>query len=168
MLSDQVIVTATTFRKDEDVCIHIRNYDRGPKGLYPTKYGVKLTLGQWKLLERNMCIIDETLADIKEGTDTSLSIHLGSNVYVKVNTEYDGVNIRHWWWCKDSESVKPTRKGVYLLPKQWDILTKCFNDIEQAIPELKQVELCCDHHYNEDCTLKCTFCNPNPVKDSPC
>jgi hypothetical protein len=137
MLSDQIILTATTFMKDEVECIHIRHYDRGIKGLYPIKCGVKLTLGQWKLLERNMCIIVDTLADIKEGadvgTDASLSIHLGSNVYVKVNTEYDGVNIRQWRWCADSESMKPTRKGIYLLPKQWGILKTCFSDIEEAI-----------------------------------
>jgi hypothetical protein len=143
MLTEKVFVTAKTFKGDEEVCIHIeKNYLEGPKGLCPTtKCGVKLSLGQWKLLERNMDRIDETLSEIREGKDINFSLHLGANVYVKMNPKFVGVNIRHWWWCKGTNSLNPTRKGVFLVPLEWDILTECSKDIEQAIPELEYAKM---------------------------
>jgi hypothetical protein len=164
MLTEQVFVIAKTFKGDEDVFIHIRNYDIGPKGLRPSERGVKLSLEHWKHLECKMNIIDETLSDIQEGRNTHFSVHLGSNIYIEVDTEFGGVDIRHWYWCKDSASVKPTRRGIFLLPEQWNILVSCCKDIEEAIPELEHIELCFDNHHNE--ASACTFCTPNPVKDS--
>ena len=146
--------------------IHIRNYDIGPKGLCPTERGVKLSLEHWKNLERNMYIIDENLSDIKEGRNTHFSKHLGSNIYVEVDTEFEGVDIRQWYWCKDSATVKPTRRGIFLDPIRWGILTSRCKDIERAIPGLEYIELCYDNHHNEISELVCSFCTPNPNKYS--
>ena len=108
-----------------------------------------------------MEFINEILTDIKDGKDSSCSLHLGSNIYVEVNTEFDGVNIRHWHWCEDSECLKPTRKGVYLTPVQWDKLTLCCMYLEYAIPELEFTKLCYERHHNKVDVLTCAFCTPN-------
>jgi hypothetical protein len=152
MLSEQVFVTAKTLRGDDDVCIYIRNYNRTPKGLLCSGklLGVKLSLGQWKQLIGNMKNIGEALVDIKKGRDTSYMEQLGSDTYVRVNTGFVGVTIRHW--RRNKNNLIPTKRAVSLDPLQWNLLTTCLNiTVINIIMKTRG--------------LTCSFCLPNLIND---
>jgi hypothetical protein len=118
VLTERVILTvktSKTYRSDEEVFIHIRNYDKNHR------HEVKMSLGQWKHLERVMWRIDQVLDDVENGKNITphfrCRYHIGGEINVSVfDDEFEGVNIRHWRW--NAHDVFPTRRRVTLLPEQ--------------------------------------------------
>jgi hypothetical protein len=74
-----------------------------------------------------------------------------------------GVDIRQWWWCKESQSMKPSRKGIFLSLSQWEKLKDTFEIMNDFVPELKDAVPCSmeGDHQNQMGFLQCSFCNPN-------
>ncbi|XP_041356360.1 uncharacterized protein LOC121373698 [Gigantopelta aegis] len=158
-IGQNVYVMAQTWK--QELLIHIRKFDSDKGKTFPTKRGIALTLKHW--VELSMCTsqIDETIAALKERKEEKLFHHLGANMYVSVDKNIAGVDIRQWWWCVDT--VKPSRKGIFLSLQQWSKLKDCFEMMSDFVPELKSIVPCAmqDDHQNQMGFLQCSFCNPN-------
>ena len=97
-----------------DITIHIRKYDSDKGKTFPTKRGIALTLKHWIELSIYIDKIEESIAALKDTKDYKLFQHIGANVHVSVDKNIIGVDIRQWWWCEESQSMKPSRKGIFL------------------------------------------------------
>jgi hypothetical protein len=125
----------------------------------PTKKGIRLPLGRWKILTNDTMFIDEAL---EKGQAHSL--HLGGNVYCKVSEHGVCVDIRQYWTPPDHEGdVVPTKKGICLRPAEYFKLKEVVKKIGDAVPELNGVVPCYaqSDHINQMGYLRCAECNPN-------
>jgi hypothetical protein len=158
-IGQHVYVVASEWKGD--IAIHIRKYDSDKGKTFPTKRGITLTLKHWVELCTYKSEIDETITALKQGKDVKLFHHLGANVHISVDKNIAGVDIRQWWWCVDT--VKPSRKGIFLSLQQWEKLKDCFTVMCDFVPELKSIVPCImqDDHQNQMGYLQCSFCNPN-------
>jgi hypothetical protein len=138
-----------------EIRIDIREYQNGA----PTKKGISLPLGRWKILSNDTIVIDEALEK-----KTERSLHLGGNVYCKVAENNVCVNIRQYWCPPDQDgSIFPTKKGICLRPAEYIKLKEAMKDIGEAVPELNTVVPCYaqSDHLNQLGYLQCAECNPN-------
>jgi hypothetical protein len=77
-----------------EIRIDIREYQNG----FPTKKGISLPLGCWKILTSDTIVIDEALEK-----RTEHSLHLCRNVYCKVAENNVCMNIRQYWCAPDQD-----------------------------------------------------------------
>ena len=158
-IGQHVYVVASVWKGD--IAIHIRKFDSDKGKTFPTKRGIALTLKHWVELSSCTSQVDETISDLKERKDVNLFHHIGANMYVSVDKNIAGVDIRQWWDCNDD--VKPSRKGIFLSLQQWEKLKGCLEIMIDFVPELKGVVPCMmqEDHQNQMGYLQCSFCNPN-------
>ena len=157
-IGQNVYVTATPWK--EEILIHIRKFD-SDKGSFPTKRGIALTLKHWVELCASKSQVDETITALKERKEEKLFSHIGANVYVSVDKNFTGVDIRQWWWCDNA--IKPSKKGIFLSLSQWEKLKDCFEILSDFVPELKDTVPCMmqEDHQNQEGYIRCNFCNPH-------
>ena len=91
---------------------------------YPTKNGVSINLSRWKELVEKADEIMETVQKLVADQDVKLFHHLGGNIHVSVNTGVYSVDLRQWWLPEDSDTLRPTRRGIGLRLLEWEKL-KC-------------------------------------------
>ncbi|KAJ8303809.1 hypothetical protein KUTeg_018732 [Tegillarca granosa] len=138
--------------------VHLRLYQVGFRGSYPTKKGVALNLEMWKKLEeRYIEDIDYAIKnfDNKE-EEINTRIHLGR--------PFARVDVRRWFMPADDHEIVPTQKGVSLTFKQWDYVKNAMQLVRQLLgEELDKVTFCEDSndHQNQLGYLRCSNCNPN-------
>jgi hypothetical protein len=126
----------------------------------PTKKGISLSLGRWKILV-------DSIEDIDEALDHGRAYirHLGGNVYCKVEERCVCVDIRQYWKPLGQDAVVPTKKGICLRPEEYKKLKDIVPDIGGVIPELDGVVPCYlrSDHQNQEGLLECSECNPNGI-----
>ncbi|KAJ8311293.1 hypothetical protein KUTeg_011154 [Tegillarca granosa] len=111
-LGDERYVVLKSFKGVMQV--HIRQFEIGAKGPFPTSKGVALNLEKWKKLEEmHADDIDLSVNNFdKNDENVACKIHLGSNYYVSVKKPIARVDIRRWFLPLDSDVIVPTKKGI--------------------------------------------------------
>lgn len=164
-LGDERYVVAKPYKGKMQV--HIRQFEIGDRGRYPTTRGVALNLEKWKKLEEvYVKDIDYIVENFRHGEEKTLNckIHLGSNIYITVKHPIARVDIRCWWLPQDRDEVVPTKKGISLTFAQWDNLKNSMTLIKELLSEeLEEVVFCenSNDHLNQMGYLSCSNCNPN-------
>ena len=122
----------------------------------PTKKGISLTLMRWKNWDNYVEHVDRALEDKK-----AYSCHVGGNVYCTIDEGSKCVDLRQYW--KPEETVVPTKKGLCLRPREYDVLKQLIPEIINTLPELNAVIPCYlqSDHMNQEGALQCTECTPN-------
>lgn len=123
-----------------------------------------MTLQRWQQLMWQKEDIQEAIRKHKAGEDVHYSCDLGGNNYIQVNSGFTVVDLRKFWLPKGKTEVQPTRRGIALKFEEYDILMKLKAEIDQAVPELEEVQPCWmseDHMYHQMGMLRCPECNPN-------
>lgn len=161
-IGDELYVVAKTY--NNQLQIHIRQFHKYDKDVYPTKKGVTLSLCRWRLLE-SFKNIDKYFENYYSDTTTEdgeeESLHLGGGIYATMNHEYPVVNLRHWWKPKDSDKPMPTKRGVMINKAKWVQLTNSMSVMRDFVPELNDVSIgCIEDHANQIGMLQCAECNP--------
>ena len=152
-------VTAKKWKGEMRIDVRRYNFD-----FFPTKKGISLNLSRWLILGQTIKEIDQALADIKGGTSVSYMDHLGGNVYVTISNTFPIVNIRQWYVCPKSDTLKPGNKGIALSPYQWSKLKDVIAILpEEYVPELKTAKPCyaSDDHANQEGYFNCPECRPS-------
>ncbi|KAJ8319640.1 hypothetical protein KUTeg_002820 [Tegillarca granosa] len=167
-LGDERYVVAVPFKGE--LKIHIRQYEVGNKGRYPTNRGVALNLEKWKKLEELYSSEVDTLINKfdREGETVDCKYHLGSNFYVSVKRLIARVDIRRWFLPQDAENIVPTRKGISLTFAQWNYVKSAMSLIRQLLrKELDETDFCenSGDHHNQMGYFSCANCNPNGYMD---
>lgn len=146
--------------------VHIRQYEKGDNGLFPTNRGIALNLEKWKKLEELYSEeIDQSVAQFRNATEeVDLMQHLGSNYYVSVKRPVARVDIRRWFLPPNASEIKPTRKGISLTFQQWNHVKGAMKLIKQLLTkELDEIVYCeySNDHQNQMGFFTCANCNPN-------
>ncbi len=102
------------------------------------------------------------LQKIMEGQEVHQKWHLGSNLYVSVDSPYKCVQIREWNQTPSGRCLA-TRIGISLSPSSFKKLCSIDVDMDKLIPELCDTTRCAfsPDHQNMLGALACGFCNPN-------
>lgn len=160
-IGGDIYVVAKTY--NNQLQIHVRQFNRYDTQLYPTKKGVTLTLSRWRMLEFSQKDLDKYFEDYLSGSiSEEHSIHLGGGIYVTVNNKFPVINIRHWWKPNDETEPKPTKRGLILNRDKWSLLKDVMTLIRDFVPELNDASIGCDEedHQNQLGMLRCRECNP--------
>ena len=155
----------------DDTYIHIREYIQTDDGKdIPSKKGIALTPGRWKLLTMYTEQIDEAMQSFLDDRPTALSLHLGGNVYLTLKTGYPCVDIRQFYMAEGETEIRATKRGIALKFAEYEKLKTCIEDLKTYIPELEDVIPCCfsSYHSNQLTWYACPECCPNQMgQDSP-
>ncbi|KAJ8311904.1 hypothetical protein KUTeg_010544 [Tegillarca granosa] len=167
-LGDERYVVLKSFKGVMQV--HIRQFEIGAKGPFPTSKGVALNLEKWKKLEEmHADDIDLSVNNFdKNDENVACKIHLGSNYYVSVKKPIARVDIRRWFLPLDSDVIVPTKKGISLTFKQWSYLKNSMTVVRQLVSkELDETVYCeqTNDHLNQMGYFACSNCNPNGYMD---
>ncbi len=145
--------------------INVREYQSyvGSDKLYPTKKGIALTVENWLDLKMAFDDINKELVKVSAKEKVDFSQHIGRNIRASVLTDWPGVDIRQWWLPENAEKVVPTKKGIRLIPEEWEKLTKLAETLHRVLPELAYAIPCSlrGDHQNQQGMLSCSHCNPN-------
>ena len=113
--------------------IHIRIYEKYSSSdkLFPTKTGIAFPLMRFQSLCFTTNLVDEAILKKEE-----VSQHLGGNVSISTNKDFQTVDIRHFFLLKDK--LQATKKGINLRFSEWENLKKFIDIAEQYTPSLSQ------------------------------
>jgi hypothetical protein len=116
-----------------EIRIDIREYQNG----FPTKKGISLPMGRWKIWAESTENIDEALSK-----GSAYCLHLGGNIYCKVAENNVCVDIRQYWSPPDQDGIVPTKKAICLRPAEYIKLKEVMSIIGASIPELNAIVPC--------------------------
>lgn len=124
---------------------------------YPTKVGVNLITTRWKMLQTLTNTIDREL----QQTTNPRKYHLGGLVMAEVLPRGQFLDIRKYWLPDTQDTPVPTRKGITLDLKQWNLLKFHLNTIhDKCVPELTELVDCMSSHQNQEGYFDCVECYP--------
>lgn len=66
----------------------------------------------------NENMVTDSLHEILNIEEVSICLHLGGNVFLKMNSPNKVVDIRQWWIPDAEQDFKHTRKGIALKPDE--------------------------------------------------
>lgn len=192
-LSDRRYVTVSKRGAGKGQTINVREYEQYAVGglLYPCKRGLFLTEDNWAEIMAIKDDVNETLQRVQDqgakrpaqmvdgepvlvGEEEKEEIcskwHVGSNVFIVVETGWPFVNLRRWWIPPDSEeedTLVPTKRGLCLRPEEWKRLIGYNDKLETLIPDLVTALPHClrKDHQNQLALELCSHCNPSVDPD---
>jgi len=102
--------------------------------LIPTKKGMSLTVGRWKLLVEVIEMSDSGLKN-----NSSQKMHLGDNVYASVRGGNPYIDIRQYWKPFNKDDIVPSKKVICLHSTEDKKLKTMFSVIGDSFPDMKVV-----------------------------
>lgn len=164
-LGRSIFVVVTKF--EGEVYLHIRKYEEQGDKKFPTKTGTCLTPLRWKTFVDFLPEMENCVNMYDHDETVEYKRHLGGNWYVSINKGYPCVDIRKFWLPEQEERVVATRKGIALGFKEFRLLSKLVEEINQNIPEMVDIVPCHrrDDHQNQLGALRCPECNPNAFQN---
>lgn len=137
--------------------VHIRQYTRYGKRLYPTKIGINLTPSRFMVLLYSIDAIKLNVEKLRNGeTDVYLKVHLGGGIFARVSSNFHTVDIRRFFLPEGTSAPWPTRKGIALRLSEWDALVAHLDDISKLI----DAKPCFEDHPDLSTRLRCEECSP--------
>lgn len=135
---------------NEATYIHVRKLAREN---IPTREGISLTLQRCNELFMSLPYLDEAVQTMEQNQETCYRRHLGGNWYVTVQSGYNRVDIRKFWYPEDSKDLRATKKGVSLTFDQYRELRNGLYVLDTFVPELRGVMPCYSQagHDASDC-----------------
>jgi len=126
--------------------VHFRQYEcNEAKGTtFATPKGCSLTPDAFALLVINTPLIDKAVErmEIDGNLPQPLKVHLGNNVYCKIENDYKCVDIRHYFQPEGESKVVPTKKGLSLTFNEWKIFRDNIDRLKNLSAELNNA---CNH-----------------------
>ncbi len=126
--------------------IDIREWD----SYAPTQHGVTLSLQQWSNLIYRAHLINLTIQSICfDDVPDKKKFSLGGLLYVEVNIPTQQVDFRLHYEPEDGSYPLPSEAGITLNVDEWKIIYDLPNEIEEVVPEMKNISSCsCVEHVN--------------------
>ena len=102
----------------------------------PTKYGVSLSLSQWKVLCSATQVVDNLISRVKDEEPVDWRYHLGEDVYVIIKAPQLTIHFRKYFVPNGEWTLHPTKIGVILSHYEWKELKKTIPLFEEREPEM--------------------------------
>jgi len=146
---------------NDDLMIHIRQYDEGNGKIYPTRQGVSFNKVRWATFIRYLDDMKRSV-DLRDNQPVDYYQHVGGRYYVTISKDYRCVNIRRYFMPPNATKEQPTRSGIALRLSEWDSLLLKIRELQERLPELKLAKPCYSSpdHANQQGYLDCIVCNP--------
>jgi hypothetical protein len=147
---------------NDEVMVHIREYDEGNGKLYPTRKGASFNKVRWARFIRHIDDMERSVDLLKANQPVDYYQHIGGRYYASVSKEYRCVNIRRYFMPPNATKEIPTRSGIALRLAEWDCLLLKIRELQERLPELKLAKPCYSNtdHANQEGYLACIECNP--------
>jgi hypothetical protein len=97
-----------------------------------------LNIQQVTELQSNIEIISETLDQTMRGDEAWGRFGVGNDVWVIVNSDIIGVDIRKFFFPENANLPHPTRKGIFLKYEEWKKLVNILRAIFILHPDILQ------------------------------
>lgn len=124
----------------------------------PTKDGISLTLQRCNELFMSLPFLEDALIRIEQNGDTFYTRHLGGNWHVTVQSGFNRVDIRKFWFSEGATELRATRKGVSLTFEQFRELKNGLRMLDSFVPELSHIVPCYSIPYHD--VSSCAECTP--------
>lgn len=134
--------------------IHIRKMIDGK---IPTQDGITLNLQRCNELFMSLSFLEESVRTMELNQDTFYRRHLGGNWHVTVQSGFNRVDIRKFWFPEGANDIRVTKKGVSLTFVQFRELRNGLRIIDSFVQELCDVVPCySDPNHDIANCLECT------------
>ena len=107
-----------------------------------TKRGILLTLQRWVSLLWMRVTIDAALQKVKNNEQVVFKTCVGGPIFVLMTSPLPLVNLREYYVDTENNQVKLSNRGILLRPSQWTKMMACADDLEKAIPKIKDILPC--------------------------
>jgi len=109
--------------------------------------------------------IESGLKSLRAGDTIAYRQSIGGGYYVSITTNFYCIDIRRFFLPYGETDVKPTRQGIALRLREWDVMKKIIDAVNDAYPTLGTTLPCYlgDDHQNQLGALNCRECNPFTV-----
>ena len=123
----------------------------------PTKDDISLTLQRCSELIMSLPLLDDAVSTMQQNNVTFYRRHLGGNWHVTIQSGFNRVDIRKFWFPVGAKELQATGKGVSLTFDQFRELKNGLKNITSYVPELNNIVVCYSNptHDVPNC-LKCT------------
>ena len=136
-LGNNRFVVVNTY--DGKTYVHIRKYEESQSRTFPTSSGVAMTVPVFAALMANLAEIDDAVKSLKdkEPNFSSFKVHLGNGVFCKIEKDYQCIDFRRYFVPEGEKAYIPTKKGLALTLKQWEIARERMEEIKNYIPPME-------------------------------
>jgi hypothetical protein len=125
----------------------------------------EMPIERFVLFRRCLDEATSNMRDLQRGNDIRYKEHLGGNMFIQVNTPFQGVNLRQFKNIGDSESVNliPDLAGIFLSRREWEEFLKTNEKMCDILPEVETTVPCSERidHCNQEGYYTCFECCPN-------
>jgi hypothetical protein len=126
---------------------------------------VTLPAKRWAVLITILPDIENSVNTLKTDQSVKFSTHLGGGYFTSVNTGFQCVDIREFYYNKKEKAPKPTKHGIALNLVQWDQFKEIIQLINIHFPRLSKTQMCI--HGDLDNMYKCSECRPFSQETPP-
>ena len=139
---------------NEQTYVHVRKLLRET---IPTKDGISLTLQWCSELIMSLPLLDDVVSTMQQNQVTFYRRNLGGNWQVTIQSGFNRVDIRKFWFPVGAKELQATRKGVSLTFDQFRELKNGLKSITSYVPELNNIVACySDPNHDVPNCLECT------------
>jgi hypothetical protein len=105
-------------------------------------------------------LIDQSVNSFIVKQHVDLKLHLGGGYYVSVTNGYEYVDVRLFYFNKQTGQPCPTRRGIALKFDEWLRVKEIFREIKLAFPEISNIEPCSNQpdHFTTEGYRSCEEC----------
>ena len=87
-------------------------------------------------------LLDDAVSTMQQNNVTFYRRHLGGNWHVTIQSGFNRVDIRKFWFPVGAKELQATRKGVFLTFDQFRELKNGLKNIISYVPELNNIVAC--------------------------
>jgi hypothetical protein len=123
---------------------------------------VTLSGRQFAQLVSFEALIDQSVNRLLVKQNVDFQTNLGGGFFASVQTGYNLVHIRSYYFCKFRGIPRPSKVGVALKLDEWSKLKEIFKEIMIKFPGLKRIVPCSAQpdHFTLEGFLSCDECQP--------
>ena len=144
-------------RFNNELLIHIREYETEGEKTYPTKKGVCLTPSILATLRVHQDEITQALVGVRSEKVGEFKIHVGKGIFCTISKKFCVINLRHFFELNGT--LTPTKKGLCLKSQEWAELKRILKEIMEVDKEILRAKPCLlSGNHTEPGS--CNVCNP--------
>ena len=144
-------------RFNNELMIHIREYETEGEKTYPTKKGVCFSPSIFATLRMHLDDILHALEGVKSGKVEEFKLHLGRGIFCTISKKVTLIDLRRWFELDGK--LTPTKKGLTLKSDEWADLKRIVYEVMDVDKEIRRANPCFFSRNHTE-PGSCQICNP--------
>ena len=119
---------------------------------------------RWSVFRSVIEQVTDVLKEVKDRKEVKFTHHIGGGYYISITSPYWCVDVRRFY--KKNGELKPTRDGVTLKWREWEMLVEHAGQLTSDTPILTAARPCYESpdHCNQLGAFACAECYPFGVE----